>query len=144
MKATKTRKFQSVSIHLSECLFGKHVSVWTPIIISLLSPLSISNNRPETSLQSREKLWTESQRNTTSRCTLTQRQDKVKLLFTFQAPLAALLLMNMPAEQAFWCFAAICDRYIPGYYRWYRIKCFPIILSIQHALNLIWSLQLHL
>jgi len=33
-----------------------------------------------------------------------------------QAPLAALLLMNMPAEQAFWCFAAICDRYIPGYY----------------------------
>ena len=24
--------------------------------------------------------------------------------------------MNMPSEQAFWCLAAICDRYIPGYY----------------------------
>ncbi len=32
------------------------------------------------------------------------------------APLAALLLMNMPSEQAFWCMVAICDRYIPGYY----------------------------
>jgi len=34
-----------------------------------------------------------------------------------QAPIAALLLMNMPAEQAFWCLTAICDKYIPGYYR---------------------------
>lgn len=33
-----------------------------------------------------------------------------------QAPLAALLLMNMPSEQAFWCLVAICDKYIPGYY----------------------------
>ena len=32
------------------------------------------------------------------------------------APLAALLLMHMPAEQAFWCLVAICDKYIPGYY----------------------------
>ena len=32
------------------------------------------------------------------------------------APLAALLLMNMPSEQAFWCLVAICDKYIPGYY----------------------------
>jgi len=38
------------------------------------------------------------------------------LCFTVQAPLAALLLMNMPAEQAFWCLLAICERYIPGYY----------------------------
>ena len=37
---------------------------------------------------------------------------------TFQAPLAALLLMNMPSEQAFWCLVSICDRYIPGYYRY--------------------------
>jgi len=33
-----------------------------------------------------------------------------------QAPLAALLLMNMPSEEAFWCLVAICDKYIPGYY----------------------------
>jgi hypothetical protein len=32
------------------------------------------------------------------------------------APIAALLLMNMPAEQAFWCLVSICDKYIPGYY----------------------------
>merc|ERR1712037_1013769 len=32
-----------------------------------------------------------------------------------QAPIAALLLMNMPAEDAFWCLTAICDKYIPGY-----------------------------
>lgn len=32
------------------------------------------------------------------------------------APIAALLLMNMPAEQSFWCLVAICDKYIPGYY----------------------------
>ena len=32
------------------------------------------------------------------------------------APIAALLLMNMPAEQAFWCLVAVCDRYITGYY----------------------------
>lgn len=28
-----------------------------------------------------------------------------------QAPIAAFLLMHMPAEQAFWCFVAVCDRY---------------------------------
>jgi hypothetical protein len=33
-----------------------------------------------------------------------------------QAPIAALLLMHMPAEHALWCLVAICDRYIPGYY----------------------------
>jgi len=33
-----------------------------------------------------------------------------------QAPIAALLLMNMPTEEAFWCLVAICDKYIPGYY----------------------------
>jgi len=33
-----------------------------------------------------------------------------------QAPIAALLLMNMPAEPAFWCLVAVCDKYIPGYY----------------------------
>jgi hypothetical protein len=32
------------------------------------------------------------------------------------APVAGLLLMNMPAEQAFWCLVSICDKYIPGYY----------------------------
>lgn len=33
-----------------------------------------------------------------------------------QAPVAALLLMNMPTEQAFWCFVSICDKYLTGYY----------------------------
>ncbi|BFZ18383.1 hypothetical protein BsWGS_21422 [Bradybaena similaris] len=33
-----------------------------------------------------------------------------------QAPIAALLLMHMPAEQAFWCLVAICDKYLTGYY----------------------------
>ena len=33
-----------------------------------------------------------------------------------QAPLAATLLMHMPAEHAFWCFVAICDKYLTGYY----------------------------
>lgn len=33
-----------------------------------------------------------------------------------QAPIAAVLLMHMPAEQAFWCLVAICEKYLPGYY----------------------------
>ncbi|KAH9525710.1 hypothetical protein Btru_002125 [Bulinus truncatus] len=33
-----------------------------------------------------------------------------------QAPIAALLLMHMPVEQAFWCLVAICDKYLTGYY----------------------------
>ncbi|XP_025419908.1 TBC1 domain family member 10A [Sipha flava] len=33
-----------------------------------------------------------------------------------QAPIAAFLLMHMPAEQAFWCFVAICDNYLRDYY----------------------------
>ncbi|XP_032823381.1 TBC1 domain family member 10A-like [Petromyzon marinus] len=33
-----------------------------------------------------------------------------------QAPVAAVLLMHMPAEEAFWCFVQICEKYLPGYY----------------------------
>ena len=33
-----------------------------------------------------------------------------------QAPVAGLLLMSMPTEQAFWCFVSICDKYLTGYY----------------------------
>jgi len=33
-----------------------------------------------------------------------------------QAPIAAILLMHMPAEQAFWCLVAICDKYIIEYF----------------------------
>ncbi|XP_075219488.1 TBC1 domain family member whacked [Lycorma delicatula] len=33
-----------------------------------------------------------------------------------QAPLAAFLLMHMPAEEAFWCLVSICDKYLAGYY----------------------------
>ena len=33
-----------------------------------------------------------------------------------QAPLAAGLLMVMPAEQAFWTLAQVCDHYIKGYF----------------------------
>ncbi|XP_016426422.1 probable WRKY transcription factor protein 1 [Sinocyclocheilus rhinocerous] len=33
-----------------------------------------------------------------------------------QGPVAAVLLMNMPAEEAFWCLVQISDLYLPGYY----------------------------
>ncbi|XP_071448826.1 TBC1 domain family member whacked [Hetaerina americana] len=33
-----------------------------------------------------------------------------------QAPLAAFLLMHMPAEHAFWCLVSLCDKYLDGYY----------------------------
>ncbi|XP_030215658.1 TBC1 domain family member 10A [Gadus morhua] len=33
-----------------------------------------------------------------------------------QAPIAAVLLMNMPAEDAFWVLVQICEKYLPGYY----------------------------
>ena len=33
-----------------------------------------------------------------------------------QAPIAAVLLMHMPCEEAFWCFVSICEKYLPGYY----------------------------
>lgn len=29
-----------------------------------------------------------------------------------QAPIAAFLLMHMPAEEAFWCFVSVCDKYV--------------------------------
>uniref|UniRef100_H2Z383 Rab-GAP TBC domain-containing protein n=1 Tax=Ciona savignyi TaxID=51511 RepID=H2Z383_CIOSA len=32
------------------------------------------------------------------------------------APIAAVLLMHMPAEEAFWCMVAMFDFYIPGYF----------------------------
>ena len=32
------------------------------------------------------------------------------------APIAAVLLMQMPAEPAFWCLRAICNKYVPGYF----------------------------
>ncbi|RWS28141.1 TBC1 domain family member 10A-like protein [Leptotrombidium deliense] len=33
-----------------------------------------------------------------------------------QAPLASVLLMHMPAEDAFWSLVQICDHFIPGYF----------------------------
>ena len=36
--------------------------------------------------------------------------------FQGQAPVAAMLIMHMPAEDAFWCLVAICEKYLPGYY----------------------------
>jgi len=32
------------------------------------------------------------------------------------SPIAATLLMHMPAEDAFWCLVAICDKYLKGYF----------------------------
>lgn len=36
--------------------------------------------------------------------------------FQAQAPVAAFLLMHMPAVQAFWCLVSISDKYLAGYY----------------------------
>uniref|UniRef100_A0AAQ6I8E9 Rab-GAP TBC domain-containing protein n=1 Tax=Anabas testudineus TaxID=64144 RepID=A0AAQ6I8E9_ANATE len=33
-----------------------------------------------------------------------------------QGPVTAVLLMNMPAEEAFWCLVQISEQYLPGYY----------------------------
>ncbi|XP_068570976.1 ecotropic viral integration site 5 ortholog [Cebidichthys violaceus] len=33
-----------------------------------------------------------------------------------QGPVAAVLLMNMPAEEAFWCLVQISEQFLPGYY----------------------------
>ncbi|XP_023658620.1 TBC1 domain family member 10A-like [Paramormyrops kingsleyae] len=33
-----------------------------------------------------------------------------------QAPIAAVLLMHLPAEDAFWGLVQICEKYLPGYY----------------------------
>ncbi|XP_053303590.1 TBC1 domain family member 10A isoform X1 [Pleuronectes platessa] len=33
-----------------------------------------------------------------------------------QAPIAAVLLMHMPAEDAFWVLVQMCEKYLPGYY----------------------------
>uniref|UniRef100_A0A4W4G714 Rab-GAP TBC domain-containing protein n=2 Tax=Electrophorus electricus TaxID=8005 RepID=A0A4W4G714_ELEEL len=33
-----------------------------------------------------------------------------------QGPVAAVLLMNMPLEEAFWCLVQISELYLPGYY----------------------------
>jgi hypothetical protein len=46
---------------------------------------------------------------------------EIKILFVYlklkgQAPIAAVLLMHMPAEHAFWSLVAICDHYLPGYF----------------------------
>ncbi|XP_021069119.1 carabin [Mus pahari] len=33
-----------------------------------------------------------------------------------QGPIAAVLLMHLPPEEAFWCLVQICEVYLPGYY----------------------------
>ncbi|XP_071946290.1 uncharacterized protein [Antedon mediterranea] len=33
-----------------------------------------------------------------------------------QAPIAAVLVMQMPAEEAFWCLVQICEKYLVGYF----------------------------
>ena len=40
-----------------------------------------------------------------------------------QAPIAAVLLMHMPAEHAFWCLVSICEKYLPGYYSAGLVSC---------------------
>jgi hypothetical protein len=47
-----------------------------------------------------------------------------------QAPLAAFLLMHMPAEQAFWCLVSICDKYLAGYYSQGMVSLFVGVLLL--------------
>jgi len=61
-------------------------------------------------------------------CCMCRQEDLFKVLKAYtihnptdgycqaQAPVAAVLLMHMPAEQAFWCLVSICEKYLPGYY----------------------------
>ena len=49
------------------------------------------------------------------------------------APLAAVLLMQMPAEEAFWCLRAICDQYVPGYYSQGLVSC-SYLWNMRHAM----------
>lgn len=45
-----------------------------------------------------------------------------------QAPIAAFLLMHMPAEEAFWCLVSICDKYLSGYYSQGMVGCTTVDL----------------
>lgn len=47
-----------------------------------------------------------------------------------QAPIAAVLLMHMPAEHAFWAMVAICDKYLPGYYSPGLVSCSYLIFLL--------------
>uniref|UniRef100_A0A8C6WMP0 TBC1 domain family, member 10b n=1 Tax=Neogobius melanostomus TaxID=47308 RepID=A0A8C6WMP0_9GOBI len=47
-----------------------------------------------------------------------------------QAPVAAVLLMHMPAEQAFWCLVQICEKYLPGYYSAGLVRTYIFSLSL--------------
>ncbi|VDO83052.1 unnamed protein product [Soboliphyme baturini] len=50
-----------------------------------------------------------------------------------QAPVAATLLMQMPVEEAFYCFIQICEKYLPGYYS-------PGLKAIQMDGDILFSL----
>lgn len=54
-----------------------------------------------------------------------------------QAPIAAFLLMHMPAEEAFWCFVAICDDYLSDYYYPGMVNLKYIYIQLK---KLIWFL----
>ena len=67
-----------------------------------------------------------------------------------QAPIAAVLLMHMPAEEAFWCFVSICEKYLPGYYSPglvnitnfvlkmnFKPCSFKSLITVQHSLHLL-------
>uniref|UniRef100_A0A3Q3DWC7 Ecotropic viral integration site 5 protein homolog n=1 Tax=Hippocampus comes TaxID=109280 RepID=A0A3Q3DWC7_HIPCM len=51
-----------------------------------------------------------------------------------QGPVAAVLLMNMPAEEAFWCLVQISEYYLPGYYS-------PLLVILFDASVLTWVLK---
>uniref|UniRef100_A0A3B5L4P6 Rab-GAP TBC domain-containing protein n=1 Tax=Xiphophorus couchianus TaxID=32473 RepID=A0A3B5L4P6_9TELE len=51
-----------------------------------------------------------------------------------QGPVAAVLLMNMPAEEAFWCLVQISEQYLPGYYS-------PLLVILFDAAILSWVLK---
>lgn len=63
------------------------------------------------------------------------------------APIAAVLLMHMPAEQAFWCFVSICEKYVQGYYSpglvWSALFLYLFLFTVYFIWNIDSIFSMH-